>query len=109
MTAQRHLPLAPAAPRRRNVSSAEWRAAVMRALDVYSRAKSSFTCEEFRADYLSRGYPNATTPHVWGAVFRAAVGAGVLVHTGEWRPARSPRTRKHRVAIYARAKATPTP
>lgn len=62
----------------------EWTQRAVGSLDVWAIGRGEFLMEDFRAAGLVAEPPDY---HAWGAVTRAAVNQGVIVATGNMRPA----------------------
>lgn len=62
--------------------------------------KGEFAFEDIRAWVLETGLGQPHDHHVWGALARAAIAAGIIVPTGKYRAAVSPATHAHPVRLY---------
>lgn len=83
---------------------ADWRERALFLLGVYVRglgAGAVFAFEDFRAYAATCELPEPRDHHVWGALPRQAVAAGIRIRmTDRTREAHSPRTRAHRISLW---------
>jgi len=79
----------------------EWKERVINELEQYARKNKTFTAEEFRAFWLSKGGEQPHSSNVWGAMFGRAAKLGLIKKTGKYQPAVSPKTHGHPIAVWS--------
>ena len=64
-------------------------------------ARGEATLEAWRYDWLARGKPSPASHKAYGAVAMSAAKRGLVVNTGRYVKAQSPKTHAHRVPVWA--------
>lgn len=84
--------------------SAEWRERALYLLRAFVAGQDMgplFAMEDARAYMASCGLADPHDHHIWGALPRQAVAAGIRIRmTDRTREAHSPRTRAHRISLW---------
>ena len=79
----------------------DWKAAAIAvALRVRDRGED-FTGEDIRLACVKEGI-SPSHPNAWGGLVQGMVRSGMIVETGEWKAARSPRSHARRIPVYSR-------
>lgn len=82
-----------------SITNAEWMAAALAELRAYLQTQPTMRLEEFRAEWERREMPAPVSPHVWGALAKAAVKKEWIEPVG-YVPSESVRTHRHPVQLY---------
>lgn len=66
----------------------------------YAEIATDFTCEDVRLYAEKKGLPKAPTARAWGGIMRHGSMAGVIRHTGIYRPISDPSNHLRPVAVW---------
>ena len=79
----------------------DWKAAAVSVALRVRDSREEFTGEDIRLACVKEGI-SASHPNAWGGLVQGMVRSGMIVETGEWKAARSPRSHARRIPVYSR-------
>lgn len=81
----------------------DWMSQAVEDFAAFLRARGEATLEQWRFDWLARGRPAPATHKAFGAVASSAARKGLVVNTGRYVRAVSPKTHAHPVPVWRAA------